>query len=209
MLTPDLSSTAEIDRLTSKIHSLCNRLLPHKLPAALVRRFLLTMCRPSISYSAPVSTIEEQAWRTIQQRLHSIVLQKLNFSRHTPRAIIHAPVESGGLDLPDGYSEQGTQHVLHLIKHVRSKTTVGHHLLLVLKWTHQLTGYIHHPLSSKSLPFPYVFSPWVDTTRQFLVETNCSISTDLLPPIKLQRINDMGLMDYAYKTYGQTAVLTL
>ena len=209
MLCPDLSHDAEVTHLHSKIQSLCTRLLPHRLNQSLIRRFLLTMCRPCFSYSAPISTIPEHSWKLLQQRLTSIVLNKLHFSTSTPSAILHAPLASGGLDLPDGYAEQGSQHVLHLMKHVRSNNTVGDHLLTVLRWTHLYSGYIDHPLSRSALPMPHVFSPWVETTRQYLLETDCSLDISSLPPHNLHRIHDKSIMELALKRHGDSAVLTL
>ena len=209
MLSPNLCYKSEMEFLENKIHSLCTRLLPHNLNATLTRRFLLSMSRPSVSYSAPISTIPRAQWHRIQKRLNRLVLNKLHFSQNTPSALLHAPLQSGGLEIPDGYSEQGSQHVLSAIKHIRTQTTVGDYLMTVLKWTHMNSGYISPPLSANALSHPHVYAPWVTTTQNYLNESSCSLQISNLPDLTLPRQNDKSIMEEALNIYGPNAVLTL
>jgi len=52
-------------------------------------------------------------------------LNKMGYPIHFPCAVVYAPIDVGGLGFRHLGSEQGVQHVLQLVKHLRAGTMNG------------------------------------------------------------------------------------
>lgn len=209
MLAPDLSNTAETNRIRERITSLCCRLTPHRPTPSLVRRFVTSVYRPSINYSAPISNISKEVWHKIQAPFIRLVLRKLTFPATTPDAIIFASVQAGGLGLTDGYREQGLKHVSYLMNQIRSDTIVATHFRITLKWAQHTSGLSQSILSDVKTPIEYIHFPWLHTTRQFLRENKCHIEYNALQPAMIQRAKDEYIMDKAARSDYSTKVLRI
>jgi hypothetical protein len=114
--------------------------------------------------------------------------------RSFPRALLHGPIQYGGLNIPDLYVEQGIQHITHLIRYSQSRK---HSTAILLRHSCEhfkvqmgCNGYIFSiPLSLDVL----ATSGWVFHTWKFVQEVGIQIRDDIkdfVPP----RANDKLLV---------------
>jgi hypothetical protein len=114
--------------------------------------------------------------------------------RTFPRAILHAPRQYGGFQIPDLYVEQGIAHIQRLIRYSQSRThSTGiliRHSCEAFKVAMGCKGFIF------SLPMilePLATPSWVTHTWKFLHEYKISINDDL-PDFTPPRENDSLLI---------------
>lgn len=60
----------------------------------------------------------------------------LGLKEHCPRALLHGPIELGGICLPTKNSKMASQRINYFFYHVRQKTTVGEQLVTMLPFLH-------------------------------------------------------------------------
>jgi len=61
----------------------------------------------------------------MQLQVMTQFLNKMGYPAHLPQVVIYAPIEVGGLGFHHLGYKQGVQHVLQLVKHLRSNTLNG------------------------------------------------------------------------------------
>jgi len=118
----------------------------------------------------------------------------MGYPTHFPRAIVYAPIEVGGLGFCHLGHEQGVQHVLQLVKHLRAQTLNGE-LYRTLIDTYQITAGSARPILEHTAPFPWCPDGWLSTTRQFLHRLNTTIHLAHPWTPLPRRINDRNIMD--------------
>ena len=119
---------------------------------------------------------------------------KLGFNHHFPSAALYDPALYGGRSMRHIYLEQGSLHVFGLIKHIRSSEPLGDLLLILVKWTRQMSGFSFCPLRRPSSSYHHIEHGWMMTIITILSE--CNASLDLFPsPPQLTREYDSHIMD--------------
>jgi hypothetical protein len=77
-----------------------------------------TVYLPSVTYSFPATCLRKTDLDTVQRPAVNACLSAMGYNRNMPRAVVFAPNFFGGLGFRDLSTEQGTQQVLQLLKHV-------------------------------------------------------------------------------------------
>jgi len=98
----------------------------------------------------------------------------MGYPAHLPWAVVYAPIEVGGLGFQHLGYKQGVQHILPLVKHLRSNTLAGQ-LYSTLIDAYQITaGSARHILKHTDF-IPWCPDGWMSTLRQFLHSINTTI----------------------------------
>jgi len=132
---------------------------------------------PKVTYPLPAMTIPPDRLYKSQLRVTAQFLNKMGYPTHFPCAIVYAPIEVGGLGFRHLGHEQWVQHVLQLVKHLRSRTLNGE-LYRMLINTYQITAGSVRPILEHMAPFPWCPEGWLSTTCQFLHSINTTICLD-------------------------------
>ena len=129
---------------------------------------------PSITYSLPATSFVEEDLHAIQNEATATFLSRLGFNRHCPTEIVYAPRWFGGIGLRHLYCEQGIMKVKRLLAHLRSKSSLGKVLNIIIDWYQQLSG-LTEPIFLNTSYIPGTRNQWLTSLRIFLHETNCTI----------------------------------
>jgi hypothetical protein len=153
-----------------------------------------TIFLPTVLYGLSATTISEKNLNKSQQIITSILLSKLGFNRHTPRAIAFAPTHFGGIGLYNLHVEQGLAHMLFFIGHMRAKNDTTKILSILLESYMIAAGTTVSPfLDTKARP--YLHAPWIDILREFIYNIEMTITTPTILCPKLIRDHDFAIMD--------------
>jgi hypothetical protein len=134
-----------------------------------------TIWYPSCNYPLAATFLSRKTCERIQSFATCAILTKCGFNRHYPRAVLYGSPLYGGLGWRHLWFEQGLQHVMILIKHLR---TPGHFQTLIqinLRWYSIIAGVSFQPLARPSANLPHLDSAWLDSTRLFLAHSRSQL----------------------------------
>jgi hypothetical protein len=150
---------------------------------------------PSVTYPLPTSSIPEKNLVKLQHQTAWRFLNRLGYSRHTPRAVVFGPSSLGGANFRPLYDEQGSRQVELVLKHLRTPSGINDHLRIALSWIQRLSGTSYSILEKPSIPLPHLETVFFPSLRSYLASTNSRFELQDTYSTPRQRINDSHLMD--------------
>jgi hypothetical protein len=197
MVDPYSTPEAELSQLLNKGKDFARQFGSGPINKWSARRAYLNIYLPSMTYSLPVTSFTRYELSTIQNAPLSVLIPAMGFNRHMPLAIKFGPLTKGGMDFRHLYAEQGSGQASMIMRHLRSKTSIGDNTLICLKWFQRLSGTSTPPLVNPSLHLPHAEGNWILSLREFLSDSHCEIIIPALKGAQTRRINDRVLMDDA------------
>jgi hypothetical protein len=196
-ITPDGSTTMEETHLTQKNKTMLNRMRAARhITRDEALRAYQSIYIPAITYGLPATNLSKSFLDKIQSQALQTFLPRIGLNKHHPRSSLFAPTTIGGLGMINMYTEQGAQHIMQAIRHLRNSASELHRpLKIAYAWYHRLAGTEKPPWENPTLPLPHVPQIWLHTVTQHLKDQNLTIITKHQQPIMVRRQNDCVLMD--------------
>jgi hypothetical protein len=157
-----------------------------------------TIVIPTITYGLGATQIPPKQLQNTQKNLTNILLPYLGYNRHTPRAMVYASCDRGGVGMVDIAAEQGASHIAYIIGSIRCSNETRIPIMALIEAYIISTGIVGNPLVITE-PRQYINSPWMNITRQMLANIEGIIEIPGLNTIRKHRKRDKGLMDIAMK----------
>lgn len=114
---------------------------------------------PKINYPLPCVSLTQAQCRYIQAPVLEAILPKLHLNRHTPRAVLFAGPQYGGLSLLETYTDLGHGHLSYFIGHLKLGDDVGNlirtlitHTQLQLDQLHSFSNFLTLSIPSGLIP---------------------------------------------------------
>ena len=121
----DGSFHQEKERKINDCKSLGKRLyrapLTHEESVIVYRTYYI----PKISYSLSITKFTQKDCNKMQSHFYRYALPKMGLNRNTPKALLYGPMDLGGMELHDIYTDQLIQHTYKLQQHIRREDNVG------------------------------------------------------------------------------------
>ena len=150
---------------------------------------------PSISYGFVAMSFTQDQCDKFHKQVYSRLLQKLGYQAHTPRAIVFAPRESGGIGLRDFNEIITTRKVCFIIGHIRADTSIGKLFMIMIRWA-QLQAGVRNSVLETQEKIPYIESTWITHLQQMLRDIKGKLWVHDNWVLQPQRENDVFLMEY-------------
>jgi hypothetical protein len=115
---------------------------------------------PSMLYSLPSMSYDENTTNKIQQPAIGKFLQVSGFEKNFPRAIAYGAKEYGGLDMPQLYVSSSCCKVQSIITHINANTTLGTLIIIVLNWLQLCCGITEKIINTRQ-QIQYVDYNWI------------------------------------------------
>jgi hypothetical protein len=155
---------------------------------------------PSMKYGLPACSLSFNKIESIQNSTLDKFLPYMGFDHGSPRALIHGPIEMGGVEIPHLYTEMMGMKLESIISHIRAGTVLGRSFIININ-NLQLCSGIEHPIFSCRDDISYLNNNWLLHLRDYLIEINGTLDIkNIWKPIK-QRENDIILMN-EFKSLG-------
>jgi hypothetical protein len=149
-----------------------------------------------MSYALVATFLKREECEKIQSKAVHVSLTKCGFSRKISRAIVFGSPWFGGLGWHHLFFYQGIQHILLLIKHIRTPGHFQSLLLICLHWYQVVASISFCPFARPHVKMPYLGSSWwLDSTRVFLAYSSATLHIAQAPIPSLQRQHDACIMD--------------
>jgi hypothetical protein len=128
-------------------------------------------------------------------------LNKLGYSRSTPRPVRCGPLKYGGVNLHPLKDSQGSGQILQCLKHLRTPSVVQRLWLIALHWAQLQSSFQKPILEDSNTPIPHLESQYIHSIRQFLQSINGSIRMEIPSTVPLQRVRDQSIMEMVVQSF--------
>jgi hypothetical protein len=152
-----------------------------------------TVFEPSITYALPLTSIDPDQLRKIQQPVVNSVLSRVGYNKQMPRSVVFAAKTRGGIGLLDLPTEQGTSQIKLIVSHLRARSYIHDTMMILLESYQVHAGTIQSPFIDTTNS-GYVDAPWMQSVQTFLRTINGTIFIPSYKTIVHNRINDRTIM---------------
>jgi len=149
---------------------------------------------PKVTYPLPATNMPPDKIYKMQLRVTVQFLNKMGYPVTFPQAVVYAPGKVRGLRFQHLGHEQGIQHVIQLLKHLRTSMLNGQLYSALIDAYHILAVSMQHILEYTE-PMPWCPNGWLTITCQFLNSINTMITLQHLWIPLSCRVNDHNIMD--------------
>ena len=164
---------------------------------------------PSIRYVFPYTNFSSKQLKKLQSIILSSLLPKIGINRHFPRAIVHGPINRGGLGISNMELLQGIDHVLTIVRQLRNESPTSELIRLLIQQTQLEYGQpeiiFQHKFPNKN----YLTKTWITDIWKFTSEKNIQLNCNTALPQPLQRVNDTYLMKEFQPWYTTNQLIQL
>jgi hypothetical protein len=176
--------------MKEKAESWADKIRTGHLPRHLTWMAWTTTILKTLEYPLPVTTLSKKQCDKITSILANTALPRCGFMRSFPRALMHAPLAVGGLNVPNLYTEQGIGHITRLIRYSQSR---HHSTGKLLRFTCEAFK-LQMGCNGNIFSFPTMLSTlatnsWIKSTWEFAQENQITIMDDI-PDLQPLRIGD-------------------
>lgn len=180
--------------LLTKSNQLAVRTSQGQLTRLQARRAYSSIYVPSMSYSLVTTNLAPKLLAAIQSKAMLSFLPAMGFERTFPRAVVYGPRTFGGLNLSRLYTDTCVAKIGAIVSHLRAQTGLGKIMLININWLQMHSGQID-PIFSNTVGLPYLPQNWLLHMREFLWDTQSTISIPQQWLPQLQRHRDCSLME--------------
>jgi len=149
---------------------------------------------PKVTYPLLATNIPTEKIYQTQLRVTSQFLNKMGYPTTFPRAVVYAPCAVGGLGFRHLGHEQGIQHVLQLLKQLRTTSLTGQLYCAVID-AYQIRAGCSRPILEYTEAMAWCPDGWLTTARQFLHSINANIVVQKPWVPQPRRVHDRNIME--------------
>lgn len=194
-LCPNGSQVPHFEQVYHDINLLCQRASTAHLTESETRRLLNQRIIPKLTYALHLSSFSRERCHSIDSLLRRTILPRIRLNRNFPAAVLHGPIELGGLEFPCVYTLQLATQTRYVLKQLRWNKTVANDILVTLDTLQLVTG-LQRPLMEYPSPMvEYVGDSFFLHLRSALGQIGASLWIENLWTPHPQRINDTFLMN--------------
>jgi hypothetical protein len=194
----DGNETEQIIQLNKKSTNMGNLVFSGQLNRRQARLAHNMVYIPSMLYSLPAMSIQEEETYSIQQKANTKFLQVCGLAKSFPRAVVYGPTKFGGIGLRYLYTESSCIKIDCLINHIKTDTSLSIEMKININWV-QLHAGTSTPILESTQQLLYIEYNWFLSIKEFLNMINAKIEiTNLWQPTPL-REGDIILMDEVEK----------
>jgi hypothetical protein len=202
-MAPADNQKGNIKMLKEKIEKMITLTKTANLPPAEMETCLHSIILPTLKYGQSAMSIPKITILEIQKPLINIILPKIGYNRHTPRALVYASKKYGGLAIPNLYTEQGIAQVKYIIGAMRNKCETTDLIRALMETYNITTGTLEQPFQNHNI-VRYIDSNWINSIISFLLTINGKIIIYDYKGIQKLRTNDEAIMEAATKSFCTT-----
>ena len=185
----------EFEERMNKVRHMCkavSSLQPNQLDANTMLNGRLT---PQTAYGMRLTSFTEKQCHQMDKLILGAFLGPLKINRHTPRAVVHGPLQLGGMGIVKQSSLQDQWGLHHLVQTLRWDKTPAQDLIAVLDAFQVASGFVTPVLMSPDIVIDYVGKGWILHIRERLSALNGRLAIEKAWRPYLQCLHDDALME--------------
>ena len=193
-ICPDGNQKQEFDVVMNKLRRISSSTAHAFLTPSETKQLLYQRLMPAIDYVLHATSFSKRQCKQMDTNIRKNIYPHMRFNRHTPAAVMQAPWDQGGMNMPDTYVRQTQLQTEYVIKQLRNGNTVENDFLVTLDIIQLQSGLIT-PLFEYKGSVPYMDVGYIASLRERLAEIDASIWIEKAWTPSLQREGDKSLME--------------
>jgi hypothetical protein len=193
-LCPDGNQAHHFNFIRSAIRKLCKSSMTAYLTEDETRQLLNQRMLPKLQYALHGTSFSKTQCDSITSLIRGSLLPRIRLNRHFPGAVLHAPMEYGGLEFPNVHIVQDQVQLKYLIKQLRWDKVVANDFLVTLDIIQLCSGLTSPILASPTIRLDYLDQSYIMHLRSRLAAMDCSLWIERAWTPVCQRVGDKSLM---------------
>ena len=177
------------------IQALCRSSMTAHLTEAETLQLLTQRLLPKLKYRLHGTSFSPTQCNKLTSILRTTLLPRLRLNRHFPGAVLHAPLDFGGLEFPDISIVQDQIQLDYLIKQLRWDRIVANDFLVTLDSIQLCSGFVTPVLQNATRRLDYLDSSYIIHLRGRLAHLDGSLWIENAWTPSLQREGDESIME--------------
>ena len=202
LMCPDGNQEPQFERVMSILSEVTDRIARAYLMQDETHQAVYQRVEPKIAYPMALTSFGKDQCRRENGELRSKVLPKLKMSRKAPGAVVHGPMEMGGMEWLELYTKQNQLQVPYLMKQVRHGGPVAEWLHMVMANTQLRTGLMKPIFNSMGTKIECMGNYFMISLRNRMEEIGATFWLEKAWVPKLQLKRDESLMERFVATRG-------
>jgi hypothetical protein len=155
---------------------------------------LITRALPKITYPFGLTRFNKKQLKQLSIAIDNAFFPKLGFNRKTPRIVVYAPEEFGGLSYPSMETIQDQKGITLFLRQLQWNQEIAQDLRILLSHA-QLDSGLVEPIMESWTPVPYLEDGIITHLRSRLKALQGKIAIDGIWTPNLQRVHDRSIME--------------
>jgi hypothetical protein len=157
-----------------------------------------TRIEPALTFTLSVGALNERQVDKLHSAYVGPVVRAMGFNSCTPRAVVFAPVEVGGLGCKHLFAEQGALKIQLLMQQIRAGSAAGKAAVIWAQWVQRVAGVSWSVFEDVKTRLPQLKDEeYLVTLRRFLRLSDLGMQLPSLVLVQPKRIGDKAIMDIA------------
>ena len=192
---PDGNQQHEFEFRKGKIVKMCKAAASMRLSQWEAETMLKPRLVPQTTYGMRLSQFTTKQCTDLDKIVNRTFLPVLKINRNSPRALVHGPLQYGGMEIPKHESLQDEWGLHFFIQSLRWSKTTANDIITVVDAYQLASGFVTPVLESPGLPIHHVGTGLIDHIRNRLRTLGGIIKLEDTWCPSLQRINDDLLLE--------------
>ena len=191
----DGNMRAEYEGRRDKVKNMCQaltRLQPNQLDANIMLNSRLT---PQTTYGMRLTSFTSKQCHSLDKLVLGAFLPSLKVNRSSPRAMVHGPIQYGGMGIVRQEALQDQWGLHNFVQTLRWDKIPAQDLTRALDAFQVASGFVTPVLASPDISIDYLGIGWIPHIRSRLAALKGSMAVEKAWQPKLQRLNDDSLME--------------
>ena len=194
-LCPNANQEPHFQHVISGIRAICTGLGSVHLTEHETRQLFSQRLIPKLTYALHLSSFTAAQCGQIDTIIRANIIPRLRLNRHFPAAVLHGPMELGGLDFPHCRTLQLITQLTYVIKQFRWNKGVANDMLVTLDMLQLASGLSQPVMEHTETPIVYVGPSFFVAIRSHLAEFGAALWIEDVWRPQRHRVNDAFLMD--------------
>ena len=192
---PDGNMNHEYESRRKKIQHMCQAAVSMHLTQREAYTMLTRRLDPQTTYGMRLSQFTTAQCHKLDVMVMRTFLPLLVVNRSSPRAMVHGPIQYGGMGIQKHSAGQDKWGIHYMLQTLRWNKEPAQHVLAVLNTFQQASGFVSKVLSCPEIPIDYVGKGWVRHTRDRLRILKGRLEVEDAWAPKSQRVHDESIME--------------
>ena len=192
---PDGNQKHEFQTRKEKTLHICNASKSISLDQPTAHTMLTSRLVPQASYVMRLSQFSEKQCDELDILVNKTFLPLLKVNRNTPRAVVHGPIQYGGMNIMKHLALQDQWNLHYFVQSLRWDDIVANDILTVLDAYQLLSGFVTPVLTAPAIVITYTPQGLITHIRSRLNALSGELHIEKAWTPKLQRKEDDSIME--------------
>lgn len=191
---PTNQQTEEHKHRQDQCQEIADKISTRRINLKYMHNMFHTRIIPKTAYSMATTSFTTKECAQLNTILDKAVLPKMRYNRHTPKAVLYAPLSRGRAGYPSFEVIQDQKGIMTMLRNLRWDETMSKDILVTLSAIQLYSGLCKPILEDVTTALDYIPQGWIARICHRLNAMNATMWVEHQWCPKLQRVEDQPIM---------------